>query len=503
MSGQGLIVGVDLGLTGMKVVAFDDTGKPRFQAREASIQDMPKPYWVERDGRDFWELFSRMLRNLVEQVDAAGESLAVIGIGCHGDGAWLIDDNGDQVRPGILSLDSRAIQTAARLNESVGDDLLRVTGQRVGPASPGVVLAWLKENEPESLEKARWFLSAKDFLRGMLTGSFGTDLTEASTAFTDVHTQQYSSEAFSLYGLEELEQKAPPISAPGDIVGGVSRLAHLATGLPEGLPVIAGMHDVDAGAIGAGAVKSGQLAVMAGTWSINEVISDRPVTGDSWFCRAFVEHDTWMNMSISPASSANLEWFVTTLCAAEMDAARRAGLNPYGFIDREVGEVGLDDPVTFLPFLYGNPMGIDASASVSGLRAWHKRGHLLRGIYEGIAFNHRIHCDPLVEAFSVEDIRVVGGVTQSDIWPQLFADTMGKPIQIPVGGEGGALGVAMVAAVGIGRFATLTEASEAMGTTTTTVEPTADGTKLMQERFERFMSLVDTQKPWWAAQAAK
>mgnify|MGYP000154940453 CR=1 FL=1 len=249
--------------------------------------------------------------------------------------------------------------------------------------------------------------------------------------------------------------------------------------VPQVLPVIAGLHDVDAGAIGAGAVRPGQLAVMAGTWSINEVISDRPVTGDSWFCRAFVEHDTWMNMSISPASSANLEWFVTTLCAAEMDAARRAGLNPYGFIDREVGEIGLDDPVTFLPFLYGNPMGIDASASVSGLRAWHKRGHLLRGIYEGIAFNHRIHCDPLIEAFAVEDIRVVGGVTQSDIWPQLFADTMGKPIQIPVGGEGGALGVAMVAAVGIGRFATLTEASEAMGTTTTTVEPTADGTKLM------------------------
>ncbi|NMD46272.1 MAG: carbohydrate kinase, partial [Propionibacterium sp.] len=230
-----------------------------------------------------------MLRNLVEKVEAGGESIAVLGIGCHGDGAWLIDANGDQVRPGILSLDSRAIQTAARLNASVGDDLLRVTGQRVGPASPGVVLAWLKENEPESLQRARWFVAAKDFLRGMLTGSIGTDLTEASTAFTDVHTQQYSPEAFALYGLEELEAKAPPIAAPGDIVGGVSRLAHLATGLPEGLPVIAGLHDVDAGAIGAGAVRPGQLAVMAGTWSINEVISDRPVTGDTWFCRAFVE----------------------------------------------------------------------------------------------------------------------------------------------------------------------------------------------------------------------
>ena len=153
MSGQGLIVGVDLGLTGMKVVAFDDTGKPRFRAREASIQDMPKPYWVERDGRDFWELFSKMLRDLAEQVDAAGESLAVIGIGCHGDGAWLTDDIGDQCARHGRS--TRAPSTAARLNESVGDGLLRVTGH----GRPGL-RAWCRLAEGERArvaEKARWF----------------------------------------------------------------------------------------------------------------------------------------------------------------------------------------------------------------------------------------------------------------------------------------------------------------------------------------------------------
>lgn len=183
-----------------------------------------------------------------------------------------------------------------------------------------MVLAWLKENEPESLEKARWFLSAKDFLRGMLTGSFGTDLTEASTAKaaspTSAHPAVLLGGVLAVPAWRNWSRRHRRSRHPGDIVGGVSRLAHLATGLPSGLPVIAGMHDVDAGAIGAGAVKSGQLAVMAGTWSISEVISDRPVTGDSWFCRAFVEHDTWMNMAPSrPASSANLRWrFVTALC---------------------------------------------------------------------------------------------------------------------------------------------------------------------------------------------
>lgn len=498
MSGTELIIGVDVGLTGMKAVAFTAEGDVAYESREASPQKMPQPHWVERDGREFWGLFSRMTRNLTAQIDAGSDSIAVIGVSAHGDGAWLIDEHGDAVRPGILSLDSRGMETAARLNEAQGEDLLRVTGQRVGPASPGVVLRWLKENEPQHMEAARWFVSAKDFIRTMLTGVIGTDLTEASTAFTDVNTQDYSGEAFALYGLEELEAKAPPISVPTTVVGTVSRLAHLNTGLPEGLPVVAGLHDVDAGAIGAGAVKPGQLAVMAGTWSINEVISDKPMIGDQWFCRAFVERGSWMNMSISPASSANLEWFVHTLCQADVDAARRSGSNPYGFMDHEVemaDESG--DIITFLPFLYGNPLNIDASATFAGLRAWHTRGHLLRSIYDGIAFNHRLHCDPLVDAFGVDDIRVVGGVTRSALWPQIFADTMDKPISLPLAEEGGALGTAMIAAVGAGVFPDLTGAADAMGSGTRTIEPSAEGVARMQARYERFRAQIDAQRPWW------
>ncbi|MGA4506954.1 FGGY-family carbohydrate kinase [Propionibacteriaceae bacterium G1746] len=498
MSGQELVLGVDIGLTGMKVVAFNLRGEPVHEARETSPQEIPHPHWVERDGREYWALFSRMMRAVTTKIDNAGDTAISLALSAHGDGGWLVDEEGDAVRPGILSLDSRAIDEAAALNASSFDDLLRETGQGVGPASPGVILRWLKDNEPENYAKARWFIYAKDFLRIKLTDSVGTDLTEASTAFTDVNTQEYTDEAFRLYGVEEYKDRVPPINDATEVIGTVTKLAHIATGLPEGLPVVAGLHDVDAGAIGAGAVRPGQLAVMAGTWSINEVISDKPKLGKEWFCRAFVEKGTWMNMSISPASSANLEWFATTLCQADLDGRTRAGMDPYGFIDEEIAQTSDDDDiVTFLPFLYGNPMNIDGQATFAGLRAWHKRGHLLRAVYEGIAFNHRIHCDPLIEAFGVTDIFVVGGVTRSSIWPQMFADAMGKPIRIPVKAEGGALGTAMVAAVGAGKFANLAEAYEAMGSETQVIEPTPEGTARMQHRFERFMEQIEAQKSWW------
>ncbi len=494
-----LVAGVDVGLTGMKVIAFDLAGNIVATAKSPSPQTIPQPYWVERDGHDYWDAFGKMCRDLNKQVAALGGRIISLAISAHGDGVWLLDENHNPVRPGILSLDSRAIDTAARLMAEKGDDLLRVTGQPVFPASTGAVLKWLADNEPEALEKARWFVAAKDFLRVWLTGEVGTELTEASTAFTNVYTQEYDDEAFEIYGLQHLRNKAPRIDACTDVVGKVTVLASQHTGFEIGTPVVAGCHDVDAGAIGAGAVRAGQMAVMAGTWSINEVITDTPTIGD-WLARSFVEKGMWMNMSASPASSSNLEWFVNTLCAAEVAAAERAGRSPYAFVDEEVSQVkDTDQAAYFVPFLYGNPFDIDASAVLSGLRAWHTRGHLLRAVYEGIAFTHRIHCDRLLDKIDVSEIRVVGGVSNSKIWPQLFADSLNRSILIPDVSEGGALGTAMLAAVGAGVFADLTAAAAAMGSGTRQVDPNPERVDLMAERFAAFSDQIKVERPWWTA----
>ncbi len=498
-----LSVGIDIGLTGMKAIAFDLEGDAKFEARERSAQHMPHPHWVERSGAEFWELVAAMLRDLTAQVEADGRfQIGAVGIDAHGDGVFLIDENGDDVRPGILSLDTRAIDTAAMLNNTREMDLLRVTGQNVGPASPGTVLRWLYDNERESLEKASHFILAHDLLRLKLTGTLGTDITSASQAFTDVNTQEYSDEAFEIYGLELLKDKKAPINNSGDVVGGVTAKAAKETGLLEGTPVIAGMHDVDAGTIGTGAVKPGQMALMAGTWSMNVVISDTPKVDPHWFARAFVEKGQWLNMSISPAGASNLEWFVNNLCAADRDVLTRAGVSPYAFVDHEVAQTSLEDQyATFIPYLYGNPMGIDASGTFTGVRAWHGRKDMLRAIYEGLAFNHLHHSAPLIEAFGVTDVRVAGGVAQSKCWPQILANTFGMQIGLPKGGESGALGSAMLAAVAAGNFKDLDEANAAMGCDISYVDPEPNAIEPMRERYLRYRELVDTMLPWWKRHA--
>lgn len=203
-------------------------------------------------------------------------------------------------------------------------------------------------------------------------------------------------------------------------------------------------------------------------------------------------------MSISPTGASNLEWYVNNLANTEAQVLKNSGVSSFAFVDHEISQVDLDDSyITYTPYIYGNPMGIDAAGTFSGIRSWHTRGHVLRAIYEALAFNHLHHSAPLIEAFEVSDIRVAGGVAQSRIWPQILADTFGMRIGVPVGGESGALGGAICAAVAVGHYSSLEEASEVMGPDIAFVEPNAKCNEIMRERYDTYRKFVDHMIPWW------
>src|SRR5690606_33654715 len=132
----------------------------------------------------------------------------------------------------------------------------------------------------------------------------------ASTSFTDVHTQNYSKAALALFGLDELWDALPPMSRSDEIIGKVSSECALRTGLVAGTPVVGGLHDVTASALGVGGLEIGTVAVVAGTYSINETLSSEPRVDESWFCRNGIAPGEWNNMSISPASTSNYDWFL-------------------------------------------------------------------------------------------------------------------------------------------------------------------------------------------------
>lgn len=489
-----LLLGIDAGGTVVKAVAFDLTGHAVAAGSASHPAETPRPGWVERDLRAVWSTAADAIRQCVAGLRPADRVVAV-GIAGHNDGAYLLDDAMHPVRPAILASDTRAEAVLDRWRSTgVADAALPLIGQHPFAATPVTLLAWLAENEPTALDRTRHFLFCKDWIRLKLTGEVATDPTEASASFTSVESAlagrvAYDERVLTLFGLQRMAAALPPILASAAVAGSVTAAGCAETALPQGIPVVCGAHDVDAAAVGVGAITPGALSVVAGTFSINQIVSTELHTDARWQARAFLEPASLLNMSTSPASASTLEWFVRRLCPG----------SGFDFVDAEAcAAYRGDSDLVFLPYLNGSPLLPHASGGFLGLAGWHTRGHLLRALLEGIACNHRMHVEALESAFPPAAVaRATGGGMRSLVLRQLLADALGRPIEVADTEESGARGAAVLAGVGTGRYADLAEGVAATVRVAASVEPArpADFDRL----YARFLASIEAMRPLWRA----
>jgi L-xylulokinase len=482
------LLGIDSGLTVTKAVLYDLRGAPVAAGRCATVTASPRPGWQERDMNVLWRDTAGAVREcLADAGAAAGVSaadIAAVGLSGHSDGVYAVDAGGQPVRPAILATDSRAREYVAGYHaDGRADRALSLTGQSPFAASPAALYAWLRDHEPAALERTRWLLACKDWLRLCLTGEVATDPTDASMSFTDVRTQEYSAAALGLYGLAGIGARLPPVAGSAAVAGQVTPAAAASTGLRPGLPVVTGAHDADATAIGLGAVAAEAFSVVMGTFSINQAVAPYVRLDHRWHTRNFVTPGAWLHMSTSPSSASNLAWAVDLLGPYGRDgrpdyaAAAAAGMSA--------------DPARsplFRPFLYGSPDGT-VGAAFAGLRGEHRREHLLRAVLDGIVFNHRVHLDALRERFTPGGAaRLAGGGSRSPAWAQLLADVSGLAVEVTDADEVGARGAAMLAAIGLGQHRDLEESAAAMVRVARRHDPSPSA--LLEERYRAYRALA-------------
>jgi L-xylulokinase len=484
------LLGIDAGSTVTKSVLFDLDGNVLADASRRVALSHPAPHHVERDQDELWDAVVATVREVLRRTGTAGADIVAVGVTSHGDGVYLVDAQGRPTRPGIMSLDTRARALVRRWESAgVSERALELTGQRPWPSAPGALLAWLAENEPGVMAATRWALPAKDVLKQRLTGATSTEPTEASLSFTNVSTQRYDDAVLDLYGLAGRRALLPPVIPCAEVAGTVTGEVAALTGLAEGTPVAAGAHDVDCAALGTGVIGPGTASVVAGTFSINQVISTGPRTSPDWCARNFVLDRHWMNMAISPTSASNMEWFAQQLCAA--DLAQADGGDPFAFVEREISAVETTpSEIIYLPFLYGSPLPQDASAAFVGLRGWHTRGHLLRAVMEGVAFTHRHHIDALDTAFESAVVRLTGGAVKSPRWCQIFADVLHRPVEVTTAPEAGALGVGLLAGIATGVYADLADATSRTVRVAARYEPRPDVAGTLDGLYARFRAVI-------------
>ncbi len=490
------LLGIDVGNTVIKVVLFDLDGRQVGAHAIDGQSTAPEPGHVERDLDELWRNASVALRRCIS--DAGIEPTQIVAAGCagHGNGLYLLDRD-DRPLIGIQSLDTRAAALAEDLAAMHGEALHAASLQEPWPSQTPVLLAWMRSNRPETLERAGTLLMCKDYITFKLTGQKVSDISDMSgCGLLRLPECRYDDDLLSLYGLEGMAHLLPRVIAPTEIAGSVTAEAAAETGLAEGMPVVGGLFDVIASALGSGVVETGATSMIAGTWSVNQYVSGEPVVDRRILMVSAFGSGRYMVMDNSATSASHLEWYVR-----EFVERGEHHDDPFGFCHRRLAEVvpRLDDPY-FHPFLYGSRLGAEHRAGFNGVAGWHGEGHLLRALFEGVVFEHRRHIERLRTAGAlIDQATLSGGGARSAVWAQMLADCLSIPISVADGDETGALGAALSAAVGVGLFSGYDQAVARMTRIQRVFEPNADMSDHYDHRYDTWLNLAETLQGFWSS----
>jgi L-xylulokinase len=462
------LVGIDNGGTVSKAAVFTADGRELAVAGRPVASIVAVPGWSERDMNVLWQDTAAAIREAVEKSGVNPEDIACVTCTGHGNGLYLIDADGNPVRNGIYSSDGRAASIIADWKaRGIDAQALPKTAQCVWPAQPNALLTWLREHEPESIQKASSLLMAKDYTRFKLTGNIAMELTDMSgTSLMNVVTAKYDDSVLDIFGIPEMKRLMPPLVQSAEVCGTITAEAAALTGLKAGTPVAGGMFDIDACGLSSGCKDERQFVIVTGTWGNNQYIARQPLVDKGLFMTSCYSIPGWyLMLEGSPTGAGNLEWFVSTFLDDKKTLLKQEGKGSVlAWADSVVGSCDTKetDPL-FLPFLYGENVGYPAKATFLGLGSQHTRAEVLRAVYEGCVFSHNMHMQRLY-AFreKPEVVRITGGAARSAVWMQMFADIFQVPVEVPDGSELGALGAAIAGAVATGLYPTYDAAITAM-----------------------------------------
>ena len=495
------LLGLDAGNTVIKAVIFDLKGNEIASVAQEGHSRMPQPGHVERGLTELWANARAVIKQAITNAGISPTQIAAIGCAGHGNGLYALDREGEPLLA-IQSLDTRAADLVEEWQSAnVGDRTYPISLQRPWPSQTPTLLAWIKHKRPELFAKIGTVFFCKDFIVNRLTGQRVSEMSDmAGSGLLNVTKRQYDHELMCAYGLDDCLDLLPPLIESADIAGTISENAAEQTGLAVGTPVIGGLFDVVASAIGSGVTRTNAASIIVGTWSINQVITDKPILKSPVFMSSTFDRERFMAIESSATSAANLEWLVREFFHEEHADQR----SPFDVCCKlaEATEPAANDPI-YHPYLYGSQQNGNARAGFYGVAGWHTKGHLIRALLEGVAFGHRQHIETLrIAGVDFNEAVISGGGSRSLVWPQIFADVLGVPITVAHSHQTGALGVAIAAGTAVGIFADFEAGTNAMVRSERNYQPDASRRAHYSRRYRLYRDIADAMAPIWKRMAA-
>lgn len=473
-----LVLGIDIGTSSSKGVLAAPDGTIVARAQREHALSLPRPGWAEHDAEAvWWDDVKALCAELVPRAGRRLHALCVSGIGpC----VVPCDERLRPLRPAILyGIDTRATAEVDELERLLGTQtILRRGGSALSSQALGPKLLWLRRHEPEIWERTAGWYMASSFAVARLTGEYVLDHHSASQC-----DPLYDLDAGD-WAHDWADEVAPGVPLPrllwpGEPAGAVTAAAAEETGLPAGIPVMAGTVDAWAEAFSVGVRRPGELMLMYGSTMFLVQVAEAPEPAAVLWCTQGIEPDTRSLAAGMSTSGTLVEWLRALFGSpAWDDLLAEAAAVP-------AGSRGL----LVLPYFAGERTPIydpDARGVVAGLTLAHGRAELLRAAYEGIALGLRDIVSVLEAAApAARRVVAVGGGTRAQLWMQIVADATGLRQELPRETVGASYGDALLAAIGSGLVPPGTDWSQ----TAAVVEPDERDAPLYDELYDLYRGL--------------
>lgn len=503
-------MGIDAGTSGIKAVIVDETGAVRGTGHHECDIITPRPGWVEQAPETWWTACCAAAKEAVA-ASGCGSRLAGIGFSGQMQGCALMDRDMQPVGNCIIWLDQRA---GAEVRDIAGmitdEEAVRITSNHCLNSFWAPKLLWVKKNRPADYERACKVLFAKDYIRYRMTGEVAAEVSDASLSFLmDVPNRKWSETMFSKLGID-MSLAPERLAESSDVAGYLRDDVAADWGVPAGIPVVAGGGDQPAGGVGTGIVRPGIIGSTIGTSGVVFGCTAEPFADRKDRAIMSMAHSVrgkWCFLGLELSAGGAFKWLRDTVFAGKRSALAAEGLDVYDYMTGLAAQTAPGcEGLTFLPYLNGEKTPIsdeNARGVFFGLSYRHGVSAICRSVMEGVTFGLRDTIEICRElGQSVTEVRANGGGAKSALWRQMQADIFNAGVVTTNMEEGPAAGAAIMAAVGAGYFADVTEGCDAWLRVTDVTEPIRENVKRYDDYYHTYGELYARLKPTFACQAS-
>ena len=481
------LLGIDFGGGSTKATLIDVEGNIVAENSVEYPTYHPTLGACEQKAEDWLSALRENCHTLAEKSGIDLNDILCVAIDSATHTSLLCDEEFKPIRPAIHWTDTRSREQADRVFAECGEKIFEKTFHKPDTIWTLPQLMWLNENEKNNFEKAKYIFFEKDYIRYALTGVYCTDYIEAEGSMLfDCNKMEWDEELCKIAGVTV--DMLPPIVAPTDIIGKITKEASEEYGLPEGLPVVCGTTDTVMEVFASGAVSETDVTVKLATAGRICVITNKPYPDRHLVNYSHVAKGLWYPGTATKAAASSYRWYRDTFGGS------------YKELDMGASEVPLGcEGLVFLPHIngeltpYADPM---LCGSFTGVRSTHTKAHFTRAVLEGVSLSlldSKIYLDNL--GMKYKDVAtLIGGGSKGKLWAQITADMLGMKLRITESSDS-SLGSAMLAGVACGVFESAQVAAQKCVKEVDVVVPNPENTQKYRKLYDEYKRIHDALAP--------